>query len=343
MTYMQVPSKLLSPNLHCVVCRLPRQERLRGNSARENELFMERYMSPFKARSKYRLTTLIEVSFVRNTEATQRSLLRNMARHGCVSLYDLSDWVEERRCSFRGAGRLIKSTTTVTVRGLSPANAVELARVLLALADLQLPDDGVSILREFPITVHTGVTVRGRKFDSRQTPNRTVNSRSYQNSFCRVRSKELVSARVLPDGTLHGYPLQLERPPVPESVVGGYVYALVECYLQAGATDTRRSRASSRQAPEATHGGPLPETASSPGHPDGPGVFALVQVLRGAKQKVFAGTPTVLTEEPVEGLSFGDMYVVPVEAFQQQLLVLKASDQTQVLRFVECPGKLNML
>lgn len=341
---MQVPSKLLSPNLHCAVCRLPRQERRRGNAAKENELFMERFLNPFKARAVYRLVRYIEKSFVRNIEATERCLLQNRARHGCVSLYQQTAGLGDHpRCDPRGAGKRITERTATSVRGLSRDSAASLLRVIMATMGYQTVGIEAVSLNHAVMKVHTGATVNGLKFDSRQTPNRTGNSRSYQNSFCRVDARALASTQLGPDGLVQTYPRQRIRKPDTDSIIRGSVYVHVECYVH---LSIPVSDAGPVQAPvqSAQLGRADPDQRDAPERVDDV-VFAVVQVLRNAKSVVFSGIQTVLTQEPapVGTLHFEDMYLVPLAAFQAQLLMLTAAGDVQVLRFIECPGKLDQL
>lgn len=43
MIVLQVPERMLKPNLHLALCNLPRQEHVFGPAAYCNELYMERY------------------------------------------------------------------------------------------------------------------------------------------------------------------------------------------------------------------------------------------------------------------------------------------------------------
>lgn len=304
-------------------------------------------MSPFKARSKYRLTVLIELSFVRNTEATERSLLRNRARHGCTSLYEQtagSD--EEQLCSARGGGVRIKRTTAAAVRGVSRDSAVHAVSVILAMAGLDCPGIDVSILEDYRVMVHCGAIVRGRKFDSTQTPKRSVNSRSFQNSFCRVRSRAVVSMHLLPDGSLQGYPKNRAHAAAANDIVNGCVYAQVECFVhvETGSPGAARlqAQAESTAGVDAGVGGATVNCAQADVKRS-MGVWAVVQVLQGARQEVFSGCTTVVTDEPRLGLPSDELYLCDIEEFESQLLLLKGNDDIHQLRFVECPGKLHLL
>lgn len=309
---------------------------------------MERFLNPFKARAVYRLVRYIEKSFVRNIEATERCLLQNKARHGCVSLYQQTAGLGDApSCDPRGAGKRITERTTTSVRGLSRDRAATLLRVIMATLGYQTVGIDTVSLNHAVMKVHTGATVNGLKFDSRQTPNRTGNSRSYQNSFCRVAVRGLASTQLGPDGLVQTYPRQRIRKPDTDSIIRGSVYVHVECYVHVSipvadagprpvhapvhSAQLGRDRADPEQ-------GPAPERADDI-------VFAVVQVLRNAKAVVFSGIQTVLTQEPapVGTLHFEDMYLVPLAAFQAQLLMLTAAGDVQILRFIECPGKLDQL
>lgn len=330
----------LSPNLHCAVCRLPRQERLRGNAAKDNELFMERFLNPFTARAVYMLILHIEKSFVRNTAATERCLLQNRARHGCVSLYQQAAACGENpACTARGAGRRITDRMSSAVPGLSRDCAVCLLRVALATMGYTAVEIGAACLNHAVILVHSGATVHGLKFESRQTPNRTGKSRSYQNSFGRVAARGLASTQLGPDGLVQSYRRQRIRKPDTDSIIRGSVHMHGECYVHIHVPGS---------GPGQVHVH-TPGPQFSRGHPSGPNadsggagadrsaevVLAVEQVLRNAKAEVFAGTQTIVTQEPAPSgaLPFEDMYLVPLPAFQAQLLMLTAAGDVSVLRF----------
>lgn len=313
---------------------------------------MERYLNPFKARAVYTYVNHIEKSFVRNTEATERCLLQNRARHGCVSLYVRAVACGDKpACTARGAGRRITEKTSTAVRGLSRISAVSVLRVALATMGRSADELGAVGLDHAVLMVHTGATVNGLKFDSRQTPNRSGRSRSYQNSFGRVAARGVVSTQLGPDGLVQSYPRHRIRKPDTDSIIRGSVYVHVECYVQIHEQGSACNRLSMTAAgPESRQGvggpgGGGAEAGCGAGSTPSEVVLAVVQVLRNAKAEVFSGTQTVVTEAPVPSstLAFEDLYLVPLESFQAQLLQLTAADEVTALRFIECQGKLDQL
>lgn len=84
-----MPSSLLSPNLHCALCRLLRQELVCGPASCALELWVERYLLNLKKRSKYKTTKDAEKTFVLHSELTGRSLAECRRLHGCLSVHEL--------------------------------------------------------------------------------------------------------------------------------------------------------------------------------------------------------------------------------------------------------------
>lgn len=343
---LQVPSTLLSPNLHCAVCRLPRQELKRGNAALENELFMERFFGPFKLRARDSLAQFLELSYMRNTLATERALLRCRAVDGCVSLFDRGDSLGlDSGPSARGSGRIVTSRTDASVHGVSCDMAYDICRVLLLLTfnTCRLLHGEAPWSDNIRVTVHTGAEVSGLRFDSRKSASRSGRRRTYQTSFTRVTARELVSIQVWDEHTLHGYPGMRPRPrdSAIDGVIGGSVVVQVECYLSVQVTGDGHARVDHDRG----RGGYNVHGASTVRATWGmeSGVIAVVQVMEDARASVFAGTTTIVSSEPLINPTPPDLFLVPVAEFQCQLLVLKADGDVQVLRFVECPGKLDLL
>lgn len=295
-------------------------------------------MNPFKARSMYRLVRYIEQSYMRNTLATERCLLRVQAHHGCVSLYDQGRSLGEDTCGcVRGAGRRVPAQSTAVIRGQTPDTIMHVLRVLMAVARVEYDpaEEDIPLLDRIPVYVHTGAALSGLHFDSRQTPSRAGHRRSYQNSFTRVHSHQLVSIQLV-DGSLQGYPVG--RPsglPAADSTIQGTVVIHIECFLDVAVSAHPGLNGGRR--PAARHA----TVRATWGATDG--AFAVVQVLRDAKQEVFSGIATVVAKSPVGTVTFPDLFLVPVSEFIGQLLVLKAARRGDMLRFVECPGKLDLL
>ena len=138
---------------------------------------MERYLHPFKGRAVYTLRRFVEKSFVNNVEATLRSLLQNRARYGCTSLYKEGDITQDDSTGIaRGRAVRITARSRGVVRGLTNSDAADLVRVILELTGMKCPGIGVTVLDHAHFMVHTGASLRGLKFDSLQTPNRTGTS-----------------------------------------------------------------------------------------------------------------------------------------------------------------------
>lgn len=91
-------------------------------------------MNLIKGRAKYTTVIWLEKSYIRNTEATQRSILLNRAKHGCKSLYshDLSD----ERTAWRMVGKRngLTMQTTRKVCGLCSEQAEVLAQIVRAMS-----------------------------------------------------------------------------------------------------------------------------------------------------------------------------------------------------------------
>lgn len=346
---VQIPDSLLSPNLHCAVCRLPRQEKSRGNAARELELWMERWMLIIKARSKYKTIQHVEKSFIKNTEATERSLLRNRVVHGCKPLHTppVLGIDDSLSVHVRGAGKRVTPRLQSPIHGLTREGAVQLARTALAVSSKSSDTTDVALLDEVQIKIHKSAMVHGFKFDSRHAmlAHRAVNSRSYQNSFVRVLAADLVPLIGLFQGsTMHPPTNTLPHP------IRGSVYAQIEFYFDANVPPLP-STAETNPVRALSHGAQLlpvddnrhpsrgvhMHTAVEPGSL---GMYAVVQPLRDAVAQTFAGTPTVVTCEPLTDVPLSGLYCVPISCFKAQVLVLKSRHERGQLRFLECPGKL---
>ena len=76
---VQVPLRMLTPNLHILVCRFPVQEALRGLVSLELEYFMERYMSNPQRGMR---ALHAEKNYLNSTEMPRRALLPAAVYHG---------------------------------------------------------------------------------------------------------------------------------------------------------------------------------------------------------------------------------------------------------------------
>ena len=76
---VQVPLRMLTPNLHILVCRFPVQEALRGLVSLELEYFMERYMSDPQRGMR---ALHAEKNYLNSTEMSRRALLPAAVYHG---------------------------------------------------------------------------------------------------------------------------------------------------------------------------------------------------------------------------------------------------------------------
>ena len=320
---------MLTPNLHCAVCRLPRQEAVRGNAARETELWMERYMLVIKGRSKYKTIQHVEKSFVLNTESTARSLARLSAYHGCTFQKRRRGGVEEQALLLTGKG---VSLASAAGRHLTGTQAEGTAVLVHALQRQQLgrvgdgaPDsDGGSVEggSGVRLQVHLNASLCGVKIASAGTSARQGSCRAFPSSFVRAEARSTISLAVS-GGALAS--AARSRPPS----LQGHVYAYVQWFLQATLPVTNASVAG-RGVPQ--------EVVCN---------YAVVQCLQGPVQHDFAGTPTVLATEPVTRLPLGQCWLVPLHAIVAQLFLLSANvHSTDVrgprVRMIECPGKLDM-
>lgn len=158
----------------------------------------------------------------------------------------------------------------------------------------------------------------GFKFDCSYTPSRSTGgdsaSRSYQNSFVRVLARDIISVVPTANGNLvrHAGDVGLTETGATRSRTDLVVQ--IECFVHAYSRD----------------------------HEDGCGeAFALVQVLKNARDSTFAGAKTIHTDVPQDCPAFESLYLVSVEDFKSQLLMLKGSSTAPGLRFMKCPGKLH--
>lgn len=281
-------------------------------------------MLVIKGRSKYRVVLWVEKTYIRNTEATLRCLLYNQARFGCVSLYPVaaSEAAESAAVGVRGAGVRLTPRSKAPVRGVTIEAGEVLAKLVLHISGVQ-EAVGQPLLQQVHLWIYAGVAMQGCKFDSKQTSHRSVNSRSYQNGFVCLPARDVISVCLGVDGCVQ---------PCRSDIVAGSVYAQIQCFFQTSA------------AVVGDVGGQAVLAAA--GQPDSmlqAGPYALVQVLNGAKQEIFAGSRTIVTREPCTDVSFTDLFVVPVRAFKAQLLLLKGRHDRSNLRFLQCPGKLYMV
>lgn len=296
-------------------------------------------MHPFKARSKYRLTMKIELSFVRNTEATSRALLRNRARHGCVSLFKREACTgAAQTCAPRGVGRRVKTSSAGPTRGLSTLQCEVLANLMLAHSGLECGTDDALALDVLDFQVFTGVAIHGLQFDSRQTPNRAVRSRSWQNSFCSVPAASVISVDLAGDTALSSGTGVGVQPPFHNHVLGRRLYGQVECYFGA--------RFGSMQPPGAVGDGQprLAQVCNTYPSSDGEavGLYALLQVLHDPRRQAVLGTNSVVTREPMP-VDFNELVMVDVREFSGHLLQVGLPHDRQVLRFIECPWRVHFL
>jgi len=87
---VQVPSRMLTPNVHVAVCRFLDQELTNGPVAESSEMFLERYMQQPKQRAKVRTTHDQEITFLKHREMTGRGLVKCAALHGCKNVHQLN-------------------------------------------------------------------------------------------------------------------------------------------------------------------------------------------------------------------------------------------------------------
>jgi hypothetical protein len=85
---MQVPSSLLTPNLHIIVCRYLDQELESGPMALHTEFWVERGMDTAKPS---RRALHAEKTMVKTSEAIGRALAYNAVFHGCKTPQEMKD------------------------------------------------------------------------------------------------------------------------------------------------------------------------------------------------------------------------------------------------------------
>lgn len=292
-------------------------------------------MHLIKQRSKYRTIMWVEKSYIRNTEATMRSLQFNQARFGCTSLYPkaASETADSSTVACRGAGKRLTACSTGKVRGINLARGEMIATLIMHLSQVRATA-GVTALQQVHLCMYTGATVRGCKFDSKQTSHRSVQSRSYQNSFVCLRARDVASVQIGQDNSVQS---------CRRDTVAGLVYAQIECFFRADAAVQVQQ---SQQAHDRGMDARMDPVEIEAGQPDDvveAGLYALVQVLSGVRNETLSGSQTTVTNEPLTNVDFSDLFVVPVKAFRAQLLLLKGRDDLRCLRFKRCPGKLYMV
>ena len=81
--YVQVPDRMLPPNLHIAVCRFVRQELQRGLIALDPEWWVERGMNGPKLLARRALYA--EMTWIKATQSITRALLNCKVQHGCVT------------------------------------------------------------------------------------------------------------------------------------------------------------------------------------------------------------------------------------------------------------------
>jgi hypothetical protein len=82
---MKVPERLLKPNLLIALVRLRQQERERGPSSLNGDLFMERFMARPKRRVQQGIVRNIDQTYLTSMEMISRALRPAIVHRGCIS------------------------------------------------------------------------------------------------------------------------------------------------------------------------------------------------------------------------------------------------------------------
>jgi hypothetical protein len=123
---VQVPDHMLKPNILVAVTRLRGQEAERGPSARDGDLFMERFMAKPKRKVQQGIVRNVEQTYISAMEMTDRALRRAIVHQGCASAHGL---LEEDPDAHLPSHRLLHRGKPVTVQartakhGLMPKHA----------------------------------------------------------------------------------------------------------------------------------------------------------------------------------------------------------------------------
>jgi hypothetical protein len=281
---------------------------------------MERFMNIIKERSKYKTISHVEKSYLLNIEATHRSLMKNRAMFGCTTLKPERPVDLKSATTMLGVGKRIIPSLRASQLGLTCDDARMLTRAALRFIEAPVPN-AEDILDSIAFFAYARAELCGIKIYSSASSSARVGCRSYQSSFVRV------SAR-------HTIAVDPSSAPATRLIsIRGCMYAYVQCYFRAVHHRCTSEAALARQSTYDASDEVAEEDLEV-------GDYAVLQMLVGARQEVFVGTRTIVTNVPSRSLPCEQYWIAPLEAIQSQLLVLKARSDRNDVRFVECPGKL---
>lgn len=325
----QLTRSFLSPNLHIAVCRLPRQEALRGPAARDKDFWMERFLRKPKARIQGNLVRNIDMTYALHTEVTERALVNARVNHGCESSYgmltmdedaiadpDERDAVGDMRQLLRQGAAITRGVTTPKC-GLMPDDARAVVdSVCSALAPRpvrRVLGELTDILRWVAVTAHHSARAPGCLLRSVASP---TNLRRKQSSFATVRQSALIPLDSDQRGAANQAP--------PRGVAVVYCHAFLHL-----------ARLGGRGAPptEEEAGFALFRAADS-----WAGDYALVEVPPAQRRSVFVGTPTRSCHSVNRAVRLADLCMVPLADIRQQLILVSegAFERSRnTLRFLE--------
>ena len=317
--HVQAPASLLTPNLHIMVCRLPRQEAIRGNAAQERELWMEREMGNYRGPQVNKTTSDPEKSNLRNQQATGSALAVLRAQYDLETVYDPPR--DNTPCEWKMslAGLEMKPDTPSLAYGVDAGLATQCVECIVRILDPEgccgiydvQPghNQAMHVLDACTLTVFRQCHVRGFKFDSTHATSLSRRSRSYQNSFVKVLTSDVYRLNVLPCGLVERF----SRTARADGKSHGHPIAQIHCFL----------------------------TFELGGREE---AFALVYMLQNCLNNTIVGTPTTSADVP-GNVAAGDLCIMRVERFQAQLLMLQhhGDIRRDKLRFLCCPGKLHYL
>lgn len=277
---------------------------------------MERFMNIIKERSKYKTISHVEKSYLLNTEATHRSIIRNRALFGCTSLRKERPVDLKSTTSLLGVGKQIMLKSKASLLGLTWEDAVMLTRAALRSfgTPAMAPSEAMQGIEFF---AYARAELCGIKLSSAASSSTRAGCRSYQSSFVRVAAHRALA--VDPSSV----------PARSAASFRGSMYAYVQCYFRVCQHSFGVAGASGAMCVAADE----PEDQRNEN-------FALLQILSSARQQSFVGTKTIVTTQPSRTLPCEHYWIAPIDAIQSQLMVLKTRAEGTDVRFVECPGKL---
>ena len=280
---------------------------------------MEQLTNIIKERSKYKTIPHVEKSYLLNTKATLRSLMRKRAMFGCTTLKPERPVELTSATTVLGVGKRIIPTVRASQLGLTSDDARMLTRAALRFIEAPVPN-AEDIVESIAFFAYARVELCGFKIYSSASSSARAGCRSYQSSFVRLSARRTIAVE---PSSAHATRLISTR---------GCMYAYVQCYFRAVHHKCKSDEAAVARL--STH------DASDEVTEEEVGDYAVLHMLVGARQEVFVGTRTILTNVPSGSLPCEQYWIAPLEAIQSQLLVVKARFDRNDVRCIECPRNL---